>query len=374
MKYVLLAVCGLSPQVITETLYALHQTGRRVDAVHVITTREGKERIFSSLLIPETGPFAKYLHDYEIDPSSIQFTYGNIHVVSNGHGVELSDIVSESDNERLLELCLRWTFRFTRDPDTTVFFSVAGGRKTMSSCLALAVQMYGRPQDRVYHVLVSPEFESNPNFFFPPREEEMIELRDEQGRPMYKSTRYAEIHLAHLPFVSIRDRLSEEYLKEPMDPATLMLSLIREEERHLVVDLCRNKLIYRGVELDLTPARLALYACFIQLKKECRMDHPDCRDCTGCFLDIQQVFEQQQRIGDLYRKLSRGRVQESMSDSGITALSPENFNSYKSKIRRDLIERFGPYAVKDLEISSSGVPPNKRYGVRMDRSRIKVIY
>ncbi|NLV24760.1 MAG: TIGR02584 family CRISPR-associated protein, partial [Deltaproteobacteria bacterium] len=41
MKTVLLAVCGLSPQVITETLYALHQQGRQVDAVRVLTTRQG---------------------------------------------------------------------------------------------------------------------------------------------------------------------------------------------------------------------------------------------------------------------------------------------------------------------------------------------
>ena len=44
MKNILLAVTGLSPQVITETLYALHQINRRVDAIHVITTRDGKER------------------------------------------------------------------------------------------------------------------------------------------------------------------------------------------------------------------------------------------------------------------------------------------------------------------------------------------
>ncbi len=38
MKNTLLAVTGLSPQVITETLYALHQNNRKVDGIHVITT------------------------------------------------------------------------------------------------------------------------------------------------------------------------------------------------------------------------------------------------------------------------------------------------------------------------------------------------
>jgi len=38
MKNILLAVVGLSPQVITETLFALHQQNRRVDAIHIITS------------------------------------------------------------------------------------------------------------------------------------------------------------------------------------------------------------------------------------------------------------------------------------------------------------------------------------------------
>ncbi|MBW2021016.1 MAG: TIGR02584 family CRISPR-associated protein, partial [Deltaproteobacteria bacterium] len=45
MKNILLAVTGLSPQVITETLFALHQQNRTVDAIHIITTRQGKEKI-----------------------------------------------------------------------------------------------------------------------------------------------------------------------------------------------------------------------------------------------------------------------------------------------------------------------------------------
>ncbi|MFB3926224.1 MAG: CRISPR-associated ring nuclease [Syntrophales bacterium] len=45
MKNILLAVVGLSPQVITEILFALHQQDRKVDAIHIITTRKGKEQI-----------------------------------------------------------------------------------------------------------------------------------------------------------------------------------------------------------------------------------------------------------------------------------------------------------------------------------------
>ena len=156
MKNIVLAVTGLSPQVITETLFALHQNNQRVDAIHVITTRDGKEMIFANLIELKSGHYYRYLKEYWINPSSIDFGPQNIHVIADDHGIEIADITSEYDNERLLKKCLELSFHFTGQKDTSVFFSVAGGRKTMSSCLTLAAQLYGRPQDRLYHVLVSP--------------------------------------------------------------------------------------------------------------------------------------------------------------------------------------------------------------------------
>ena len=61
MKNILLAVTGLNPQVITETLYALHQNNRYVDAIHVITTRDGKEKIYAELLGERDGHYYRYL-------------------------------------------------------------------------------------------------------------------------------------------------------------------------------------------------------------------------------------------------------------------------------------------------------------------------
>nr|MBL0731841.1 TIGR02584 family CRISPR-associated protein [Desulfobacterales bacterium] len=170
MKNILLAVTGLSPQVITETLYALHQSNRNVDAIHIITTRDGKEKIYTGLFAGKKGHYYKYLQEYNIPSDSINFSHENIHVVMDEYGVEATDITNEAQNEQLLKKCMELAFLFTKDSGTAVLFSIAGGRKTMSSCLTIAAQMYGRPQDRLYHVLVSPEFESNRNFYYPPKE------------------------------------------------------------------------------------------------------------------------------------------------------------------------------------------------------------
>ena len=373
MKNILLAVVtGLSPQVITETLYALNQMGRDVHEIHIITTRPGKDCLLSQLLDGGKGPYYQYLKAYGIPKKGIDFGPDKIHVVRDGPGTEINDIVDENDNARVLATCMELTFQYTRNPDTAVFFSIAGGRKTMGACLTLAAQMYGRPQDRLYHVLVSPEFESNRQFFFPPRKSRAIEIKDARGETVYKNTRYARINLVHMPLFSIRPQLAPEVLDQPRDPATLMLSLIREAPERLAVDLIRGKIRYRDMEQDLMPARLALYAFFVLQKKNC--PHPERRGktCDACFIDIQTVMERQPEITALYRRLRGTRPLEEMSSTGILGLTPENFNSYKTRINQDLETAFGVPAVERIGITAIGRRPNTRYGIRLERRKIQI--
>ncbi len=372
MKTILLAVTGLSPQVLTETLYVLYQNQQAVDAIHVITTRNGKEKMYAEFLGGRKGHYYAFLDEYGIDPASIAFGHENIHVVTDEHGNEIADIVTVHDNEKLLRKCLDLAFHFTKSNDTALYFSVAGGRKTMSSCLTLAAQLYGRPQDRLYHVLVSPEFESSRDFYYPPKESRKIELKDENGRSFFKETKYAQVNLINIPFVSIRDKLSPEYLKEPKDPATLMLSLIKDEEAGLTVNLKARKLIYKNLELDMSPSQMALYAFFASKKKECDKAEV-CGDCTDCFIEIATLLDHQKDISKLYKKLCGTRPVEEMSDSGINKLDAENYRSLRSKINKLIAGTFGPYAAKNLEIASLGTRPDTRYGILMDKSRLEIV-
>jgi CRISPR-associated protein Csx14 len=373
MKNILLAVAGLSPQVITETIYALNQMSRSVHGIHIITTRPGKDRLLAQLLDGGKGPYYRYLEEYGVAETGTEFGPGNIHVVRDNFGAEIEDIVDESDNACLLKKCMELTFYHTRNPDNAVFFSIAGGRKTMGACLTLAAQMYGRSQDRLYHVLISPEFESCRDFFYPPKKPKTIELRNAKGESYYKSTRYAKVNLVHMPFFSIRSQLSPEVLDQPRDPATLMLSLVREIPERLVVNLNEGHVLYRGSQLDLMPARMAIYAFFALCKKACPEPDQNCKACDTCFVDIQGVMQRQPEITDLYRRLCGSRPLDEMSDTGILNLNAENFRSLKSRIKNDLTCAFGLPAVEKIAIASVGRPPNTRYGLRMDKAAIEVV-
>ncbi|HEY8485771.1 MAG TPA: CRISPR-associated ring nuclease Csm6 [Limnochordales bacterium] len=80
----------------------------------------------------------------------------------------------------------------TQDPGVRVLASLAGGRKTMSTYLAMVLQFYGRPGDELLHVLVPAPFESHPEFFYPPRKPRLLTTQD--GRTL--STAQARVELA----------------------------------------------------------------------------------------------------------------------------------------------------------------------------------
>ncbi len=373
MKYILLAVAGLSPRVITETLFALHESGRKIDEIHVITTRDGKENIFSHLLGGPGGHFYRYLEDYGLEKRSVRFDHDDVHVIKDPYGNELVDILTAEDNERLLALCLELTFELTSDKDTSIFFSVAGGRKTMSSCLTLAAQLYGRPCDRIYHVLVSPEFESSRDFFYPSKPSRRIELKDRQGTPYYKDTKFARITLVPVPFVSVRDRLSSAQLKDPKDPGTLMLSLIKDQIPCLTINVPDRKISYKTLEMDVTPSQAALYAFFTMVKKDCPKESNACINCHDCFLEISDIEKKSQDISKLYRATGSTRPMEEMSSTGIAGLTRENFRSLRSKINKAILDTFGPDAARQIEISATGTRPDTSYGIRMDKTKIKMV-
>lgn len=372
MRRVLLAVCGLSPQVITETLYALHQQGRMVDAIRILTTSTGKAKCNEHLMVPKEGQYHRFLADYGMNPADVNFEPDHVIAVKNSAGREMEDIGSEADNGRFLLACMEQAYTLTEDPDSAVCFSIAGGRKTMGACLTIAAQFYAREQDMLYHVLVSPEFESCREFFYPPPQSRELVLTDAKGERIKKETRFARVNLLPLPFVRIRDRLAEDMLRGPEEPQALLDSLVREESRELLVDVKRRKIVWKGKETKMAPARIALYAFFVEAKKEWPCGHSECNNCQECFMEFGDITGRQPQISQLFG-MANYRTYETMSDTGILSLNDTNFQSYVSKINTALWNAY-PYEAEDLIIGSCGKKPGTRYGVALDREQLRIVF
>ncbi len=201
MQHKLVAVVGNTPQVMTEIFWALRvQHKVPIDEVFLITTTEGQKTCQERLL--DEGRFDKMLSDYKIDPNTVAFKPDHIHVFEDAEGNFLDDIRTSEDNRLARDQLFRWIENWTKNAHVALHCSLAGGRKSMGYLLGAAIQFFGRSQDRLYHVLVTPQaIETNPDFFFPPVHEAQIPTSDGQKI----STADVRIELAELPYVSVRD-------------------------------------------------------------------------------------------------------------------------------------------------------------------------
>jgi CRISPR-associated protein (TIGR02584 family) len=96
----------------------------------------------------------------------------------------------------------------TEDPDTEIHVSIAGGRKTMGYYLGYALSLYGRPQDRLSHVLVSDPYETNRDFYYPTPYEHPIHSR-RGDKEVTVDARQRARGSGGYPFVRLRDGLPE---------------------------------------------------------------------------------------------------------------------------------------------------------------------
>jgi CRISPR-associated protein (TIGR02584 family) len=201
----LLVVTGLTPQVVTETLYALMQDDRAAmpHELHIITTAEGAQRARLALLSDQPGWFARFIADYRLAP--ITFSDEHIHVLSDSRGQPLDDIRSAADNEHAADQIADWVRRLTADAGTQLHVSLAGGRKTLGFFAGYALSLWGRDGDRLTHVLVNEPYESSWDFFYPTPYERIIETRGGKLADCMQ----AEVTLADIPFVRLRHGLPQ---------------------------------------------------------------------------------------------------------------------------------------------------------------------
>lgn len=259
-RRVLLAVSGLSPQIVTETIYALaaDELAPFVPTeVHLITSAEGAQRAELSLLSDDLGWFHKLCSDYHLP--GITFSRSHIHVMRDAHGQPMSDIRTPADNRAAADFITAQVRAFTADADCALHASIAGGRKTMGFYLGYALSLFGRAQDRLSHVLVSDPFESSYDFFYPTPYSRVLQTRDGQ----LVDTAMAQVTLAEIPFVSLRHGLPTALLAgQASFNDTVAGARAALAPAQLTIDLARQRILASGLEIALPPAELALLAVF----------------------------------------------------------------------------------------------------------------
>lgn len=270
---VLFCVVGTSPAVVSETLFALAKPTEAGVAAWVpnkiicVTTTEGEKRIRASLL-GAGGWLANMVADYPelglahfMDPTATEVV-----VIRSRTGEPLSDIRSLQDNNDAGETIFGTLRGITEKPRTQVYVSLAGGRKTMSFLTGFAMSILGRPDDRLLHVLLSPDgVEGIADFGYPPRDKTPGTLRRwVDGKQVLEEIDLSQVRidLAEVPFLLLSHFIDKKEFDKLQNFEEVMRACKRlAADRSFKLSIIRKdrldelpKIRFRGVECQLSAA------------------------------------------------------------------------------------------------------------------------
>ncbi|WP_347484804.1 CRISPR-associated ring nuclease Csm6 [Vandammella animalimorsus] len=269
-RHILLATTGSSPQVVTETLYAIaHEQRPWPGEIYLITTRLGKTKARQGLI--EQGHLQRLCQ--QLQRPLPAFDESHILVVPNAQGEPVEDARSLADHEALADFIMTEVRNRSAQPHCSLHASLAGGRKTMTFYMGYAMSLFGRAQDSLSHVLVSEGYENTPDFWFPTDDPAHRYIRTTSDRTLDASA--ARVTLAPIPFIRHRHNLPEVLLQASTPDPVRFAQLVQlinlgenPEGLQLVVDMHQ-----RCIRLEsATPAlRLAFSPSAIDLAFFCLM-------------------------------------------------------------------------------------------------------
>lgn len=378
-RRMLLCVAGLTPQIITETLYGLMvERGEPVEEVRVLTTAGGKRLVEEVLLDPAGGRFYEFCRDYGFDAGRIRFDETTIEVLRGPGGGALTDIRTHEENEYAGDQICRAVRALTADGGVRLHASVAGGRKTLGIYLTAAMQLFGRPEDRLWHVVVSEEFETHTEFFYKPPAPRLLRTRD--GREV--STAAAEICLAEIPFIRLRGLGSEwgregaESYGELVRRAQRDLDLA-ESAQEMRVDLRGRAVSVADRRVPLPPREFFYYLLFLRLRREGRgaggfitLGEVGREDLDAVFRSVTAAEGRERGLEEYELVAGYDFLKELIGWVGLGYVAPEfveTFREVKAKLKR----RLGAAGLRErYVITTRGRRGASRYGISFPPERV----
>jgi CRISPR-associated protein (TIGR02584 family) len=381
-RRILLTITGLSPQVVTESLYAL--AVRRdppwvPDELHVITTATGAESLRLNLLatqplakgvldpaparIQGLGWFHQLARDYDLP--AIAFGPEFIHVVSDGAGRLLDDIRTAEENTAAADQITERVRRLTAAGGSELHVSIAGGRKTMGYYAGYALSLFGRPQDRLSHVLVSDPYEGNRDFYYPTPYSHPVHNR-RGDREVTVDARNAAVELAEIPFVSLRHGLPDGLLTgHSTFHATVAAARAVLAPPRLLLNVGNQTVTAAGVQLRLPPSQFALLALFARRAQAGRKPLP------APLKGQPDVQWSHAVLAELREVMGEFGVPDAVEDQLARGVDGDYFSQHLSRLHRSLGRILGP-AAASYRIGDGGCRP-RRYSLSLSPDAITFI-
>ena len=352
----------MSPQIVTETLYSLAINQRQPfipTEIHLITTLAGAKEVRLQLLHPKTGQFNLLCRDYQL--SGILFHEDNIHIIEDCDGNALDDIKTPEQNKSAADFITAIVSRLTRDENTALHVSIAGGRKTMGYYLGYALSLYGRSQDRLSHVLVTDRYESLKDFFYPTPESHVIE--DRLGRSL--DSHDAEVMLAEIPFVRMRSGIPQ-HLLEGKTGFNESIKFARQIETDPVLQINKSQCFVQvgDIKIGLTDVNYVFYLWLLGRS----IDGEPVRRMIDDNLAYAEEFMA------IYRQNLTGLKDDDRTRETLkSGMSSQWLSERISAVKRSFEQALGPQAAKSFLVQSSGGNNKRIYNIALTEEQISYL-
>lgn len=235
----------------------------------------------------------------------------------------------------------------------------------MSAYMMLALMMYGREDDELTHVVINEEFETNPDFFFPPKNNQPMAIRVAGNKLSIINTSEARLEVAQIPFVRLRNSLGEDVGKVEKSLDELITIAQQQIDRtapnKLAISLSNEQVRFGSQKIKLRGIRLALLAYYADTKiNHCQEPGlPVCGDCQKCFTN---PVKDAHRFQSFYQRLYAGAQPEDAPKSKLEF----NLMSYHTKLN----EALQPLLFKVISQREWG---ETTYGLNLDKNLIELI-
>lgn len=362
-KRLLILVAGLTPQIVTETLYALANQDKPFvpTHIHLLTTQPGAER--ANMLLLKSPPAYFYQLCNELSLPAIDFSTRTIHVLRDNDGAPLQDIRSPEDNACVADQIMQLMRDWCADEEAALHVSLAGGRKTMGYYLGTALSLFGRPQDRLSHVLVDEAFEGHRDFFYPTRHSQLI--YDRNNQPL--DTAEASVQLAQIPFVRLnseKPRLLREGTRtfsEMVDAAQQALGPLQ-----LVLHQMRGELRVQRQKARLADTDMAFMLWFIAMRRDTNQPWRPPTEGEQCLESAQDFLQHYAAIQQLH-----GGSDDRPYESLRKGMDLDWFRNRIKHLKQALTRQLGASMADRVRIKLLARNP-ARYGLALPLAQIQV--
>lgn len=271
-KTVLVALAGMSPAVVTETIWALSKEKPDwvPDEVRVYTTTKGEEAFRNGVLHAKGKGKSIWAQLTEkVGKPAMRL---NIETFTDYQSKELADI-STSEQQMMLADCLLSAIRNLKneqgDP-CRIVASIAGGRKSMSALMYAAMTYGADEEDIITHVLADKYASDCRRFFFP--EQRKQKLTTDHGKEPF-SAMNVSLELAEIPFAPLRCLVGSAVADARGSFATLVG---RARQRLAGLDVAQTQIrisrtncvaTINGKSFNLAPEEYILLAMLVHFRK-----------------------------------------------------------------------------------------------------------